>query len=484
MLLSKMNKKTTARLASVCLLSLGSFSMPICAQAEQANDEAVISKAPTKSMSELLQQLEKDRYASRKENQKREKAFLADKNKQQSMLKSMKTEQKKQEALSAKLETAFESNEKRLNEAEMRLKERMGSLSELFGHLTTAAGDARSQNAVSLTSLHYPERAQLLQDLVDVSASGSELPSIAQIESLFFELQRELIEQGRAVSFKHEVSNAQGLKEVKTLTRVGNFNVFDEQGQYLSYKEGSLQVLAKQPSDYVGLASNYSASGDAMSAVGVDPTGPSGGSLLAALINTPTLAERWHQGGLVGMVITILGVVAVLLGFVRLFVLAGLSAKVNKQLSQVQSPDESNPLGRVLFAAAKNNQSDLETLELKINEAIIRELPALQRGEGFLKISAAIAPLLGLLGTVVGMILTFQAITIYGAGDPQAMAGGISSALVTTVLGLVVAIPTLLMHSFVSSRSGHIIHILEEQAAGLVAEHNEKHNEQHSEQSA
>ncbi|MCK5880938.1 MAG: MotA/TolQ/ExbB proton channel family protein, partial [Sinobacterium sp.] len=205
-----------------------------------------------------------------------------------------------------------------------------------------------------------------------------------------------------------------------------------------------------------------------------DPTGPSGGSLLAALINTPSVVERWQQGGIVGIVISVLGVIAILVGALRLLVLTGMSAKVSKQLKQVENPDESNPLGRVLAQAASYKDADLETLELKMNEAIIKELPSLQRFESFLKITAAVAPLLGLLGTVVGMILTFQAITIYGAGDPQAMAGGISSALVTTVLGLIVAIPTLLMHSFVSAKSNTIIHVLEEQAAGLVASFNEK----------
>jgi biopolymer transport protein ExbB len=116
---------------------------------------------------------------------------------------------------------------------------------------------------------------------------------------------------------------------------------------------------------------------------------------------------------------------------------------------------------------------DTETLELKLSEGILKETPKLESGLNLLKIIAAIAPLMGLLGTVTGMIVTFQAITIFGAGDPKAMAGGISGALVTTVLGLLVAIPTVLLHTIVNGRAQRIIHVLNEQTTGIIAEHTE-----------
>ena len=426
-----------------------------------------------KSMQQLLRQLESQRYSDRKENQAREQRFLAEKSERQTILRDMQNALKQQEAISTQLEQSFEKNDKNIIEAEARLKQRMGSLSELFGHLSSAAADAQAQSAVSLISLHYPERQAQLQSLLSLSASSAELPSIDQIQQLFVILQQELIEQGRTVNFTAAVSGVDGVTVDQTVTRVGNFNALDANGQYLSLKDGQLQLLARQPvavsiaRDFVAMPSGQ------LAAFAIDPTGPSGGSLLAALINTPSMVERWRQGGVVGVVISVLGLVALLLGVWRLVVLAGVASRVQRQLKQIDSPADDNPLGRVLAKAADCQGLDLETLELKINEAIIREIPALQRFESFLKISAAIAPLLGLLGTVVGMILTFQAITIYGAGDPQAMAGGISSALVTTVLGLIVAIPTLLMHSFVSSRSAQQLHILEEQAAGIVAEFNE-----------
>ena len=173
-----------------------------------------------------------------------------------------------------------------------------------------------------------------------------------------------------------------------------------------------------------------------------------------------------------GYGITAVGAFAFLLAIWRLVVLTGVSAKVNSQLKSDKA-NENNPLGRVLKVHEDNPTMDTETLELKLAEGILKETPKLESGLTLLKIIAAVAPLMGLLGTVTGMIITFQAITIFGAGDPKAMAGGISSALVTTVLGLLVAIPTVLLHTFVNGRAQRIIHVLQEQTTGIIAEHTE-----------
>ena len=147
----------------------------------------------------------------------------------------------------------------------------------------------------------------------------------------------------------------------------------------------------------------------------------------------------------------------------------GVSSRVSAQLRSPGTADLTNPLGRVLAVAQANPGLDPESLELKLHEAVLKERPAIESGLSLLKIIAMVAPLLGLLGTVTGMIITFQMITLFGAGDPKAMAGGISQALITTVLGLVVAIPTVLMHTLVNGKAQRVLHILEEQSAGIVA---------------
>ena len=306
--------------------------------------------------------------------------------------------------------------------------------------------------------------------------SGSDkLPSIEEIERVWYELNREMVETGQVVSFQAQVAKPNGDKLDQKVVRIGAFNVISEDGQYLQYvpSKGSLEELARQPSGpYIGWAKELADSSEGLHRFGIDPTGPSGGSFLAALINSPNLEERWHQGGYIGYAITALGVFGFLLAFIRLGYLATVSAKVSSQLKSDKA-NVNNPLGRVLKIHEDNPSMDTETLELKLSEGILKETPKLESGLTLLKIISAIAPLMGLLGTVTGMIVTFQAITIFGAGDPKAMAGGISGALVTTVLGLLVAIPTVLLHTIVNGRAQRIIHVLNEQTTGIIAEHTE-----------
>jgi biopolymer transport protein ExbB len=191
------------------------------------------------------------------------------------------------------------------------------------------------------------------------------------------------------------------------------------------------------------------------------------------LIDTPTFLERVDQGGEVGYVIVAVGFIGVFLGLWRMLVLFAMTSKVKAQLKS-DKPNSNNPLGRVLKVAEENKNVDTETLELKLEEAVLKERPSIESGLAVLKIIAAVAPLLGLLGTVTGMIETFQAITIFGAGDPKNMAGGISAALVTTVQGLVVAIPVVLMHTLVNGRAKAVIQVLDEQTTGIIAENSER----------
>lgn len=430
---------------------------------------------PAASLDELLRQVKQGRYQENKENRAREQRFRADRNQQAALLKKAKADRLAQERLSSKLEAKFETNDKKMGEEEVRLKNKMGNLTELFGHITTAAGDARGNFESSLTSIHYPNRDEGLDKLIEKASSGTELPSIEEIEGLWYELQREMTESGNIVKFDAEVTKPNGEKAQTQVVRVGSFNVVTADGKYLRFNHDSqvLEELPRQPSSrYTDKASSLASANSGLSAFGVDPTGPAGGSLLAALINSPTLKERWEQGGIVGKVITALGAIALLIALWRILTLAFVSMKVKSQLKSKEAKTN-NPLGRVLKVHEDNPNMDSETLELKLNEAVLKELPKLEGWLSTLKIIAAVAPLLGLLGTVTGMIITFQAITVFGAGDPKAMADGISSALVTTVLGLIVAIPTVLLHTWVSGRSRALVHVLEEQSAGLIAEHNE-----------
>lgn len=426
-----------------------------------------------KSLDELLRYVKQGQAAAAKENREREQRFANDKASQASALQRAEEERARQEALSTELENTFEANELEIAAKQKQLQDKLGTLTELFGHLTSASGDLASNLEVSLASAQYPDREIFLRDLVAKMSGSDELPSIEEIEKVWYELMREIRETGVVTTFSAEVSSPAGERAERQVLRVGGFNIVDTDGNYLGFADGKLAELPRQPSGpYTGWAADLASASGGLNSFGVDPTGPTGGSFLAAIIDTPTLTERWHQGGYVGYAITAVGIFAFLLAIYRMVVLTGVSGKVNSQLKSDKA-NENNPLGRVMKIHEDNPTMDTETLELKLSEGVLKETPKLESGLTILKIIAAVAPLMGLLGTVTGMILTFQAITIFGAGDPKAMAGGISSALITTVLGLLVAIPTVLLHTIVNGRAQRIIHILDEQTTGMVAEHTE-----------
>ena len=165
--------------------------------------------------------------------------------------------------------------------------------------------------------------------------------------------------------------------------------------------------------------------------------------------------------------------IALLISLERFFSLLIMGGKIRRQLKDDVARDD-NPLGRVMKVKDQFPDVAHDTLELKLSEAILREMPKVTRNLTLIKIISVVAPLLGLLGTVTGMINTFQAITLFGTGDPKLMAGGISQALVTTVLGLVVAIPTVFLYTLLNTRAKNILLTIQEQSAGIIAQRSEK----------
>ncbi len=449
------------------------------AVAQQTSSQQPPALQPSDSLESLLERVKQAQILETAEQRQREKDFIANRNKQKQLLADMLKQKQQLEARSAELEQIFADNELQIEARQEQLQERLGSLTELFGHVSATAADLRSEFETSVISAQYPGREQRLTALIESMSASTTLPSIQDMEHLWFESQREMTKAGTVETFSAMVITPDGQQTEQTVLRVGSFNLV-QAGQYLGFNGQSqqLMVLPRQPE--AGFTGNqYSKAALALQSANsgyhrfaIDPTGPNGGTYLAALITSPSIAERWKQGGSVGVVITLLAVVAIVLACWRLFHLRFVFSRVTQQLQQSKaSPD--NPLGRVLLVYEQNKQLDIENLEFKLAEAILKERPEIEKGISALKVIAMVAPLLGLLGTVIGMIMTFQAITIYGAGDPQAMAGGISSALVTTVLGLCVAVPTVMLHAVVNYRARQILTILEQQSYGVVADNME-----------
>ena len=422
-----------------------------------------------KSLDELLQMIESSAISDSAESKKRESAFKSDQRNQANALKSAENTRTAEERRSDRLEQTIRDNDIQITKLKEQRDKRLGSLKELFGHLTGAAGDIRENIKQSIVSAQLADRDVFLSELIEKMSSDTRLPSIEDIEKLWFEQQREMVESSRVVKFNRSVLMANGEQAEMEVVRVGTYNLLAN-GMYLEYspETGLVSELARQPSGHQSSAADLQAATSGFTKVGLDPSGPFGGGLLRALINAPTLVERWHFGGIVGYVISGVFVVAIFLALWRFLVLSGMSRKVDVQLA-TNTSDTNNPLGRVLQVSLDNPGLDAESLELKLHEAVLKERPGIESGLNLLKVISMVAPLMGLLGTVTGMIITFQMITLFGAGDPKAMAGGISQALITTVLGLVVAIPTVLMHTLVNGKAQRILHVLEEQSAGIVA---------------
>jgi len=421
----------------------------------------------TISVDELLQKVKQGYRRDQQVNQQRIEQFNQDRQQQSNLLSDLKQLRVQAEALSFQQEQQFEVNEQQITLLQERLSQRLGSLKELFGVLQLVANDAQGQFDNSLVQMHYPERTTELNAFSEKMGQVTELPSVAEIEGLWFELQREMTESGKIVQSRQTVLLQNGQEVEMDLIRIGTFNLIAD-GKYIQRinQTGRIVEYPRQPSGrYMTGATSIAASAGELIPFTIDPIR---GQLISLMGAAPNLTERVQQGGVIGFVILTLGVLVVLLAIGRFIYLLLIDRNIQTQLSHLDVPGN-NPLGRVLQVFQDNKSENLEHLELKLGEAVLRELPPISRGLSFLKISAAVAPLLGLLGTVTGMIITFQAITLFGAGDPKLMAGGISQALVTTVLGLIVAIPTLLLHNLVNSKANKITQIIEQEAVALVA---------------
>ena len=448
----------------VCTLLTGYLSPAVAA------DEAM-------SLDTLLEQVQQGRIDESRENQAREEEFIRDKANQAELLQRANRERANLEAVSERLEKEFEANQDDIDILKQDLQEALGSLKELFGVLQTAAGDSRATFDASLTNIEYPYRGDFMTELAEKMGSGSELASLEEIEELWFEIQREMTETGKVKRFRGNVVQPDGEEVEEDIVRVGVFNLVAD-GKYLKYdpETGKISELLRQPEDrFVSGAEDLDDAEGGFIPFGLDPTK---GQLLGQLVNVPSWYERsTTQGGTVGWIIIGLGIFGITVALLRILYMMTVSMSVASQVRNVNNPSANNPLGRVLLAYHENKDIDVESLELKMGEAVLREVPKLSRLNTLIKVISVVAPLLGLLGTVIGMIVTFQSITLFGTGDPKLMAGGISQALITTMLGLCVAIPTVFLHSMMAGQSRRIIETLEGQATGFVAEASEQQHQ-------
>ncbi len=450
-------------LGAAAVLSLGAFSLSAPASAQ--------------SLADIANRIKQDSSQLSAENQARLRRFQQARDEQASIMAAARQELNAAESRGRSLSGQFDANEAKLSELQNRLEEEAGDFGELLGQFRQAAGETMPVISNSIANFQYPGRVEKLSEI----SQASSLPSRADLDSLPNAILQEMIAQSEVTTFTTTVSNgaADGSNAELELLRIGNFTAATTDGaRFVEVSdEGRLVAFPQQPGGAFqsSMRSLINAGEGEVVRAPVDPTK---GDLFAIFGNTLGVWEweRMQQGGTVGFVILFfilpLGVALALFKIVTLF----LMGNSMRSTAKTKSAGTGNPLARVFEAYEQNKNGDIETLELKLDEQILGEAPKIERFNDIIKVLAAVAPLVGLLGTVVGMIVVFTAITNYGTGDPKIMAGGISQALVTTVLGLVAAIPLLLLGSICSAMARGNQQVLDEQAAGLVAERAERGN--------
>ncbi|MET0065158.1 MAG: MotA/TolQ/ExbB proton channel family protein [Candidatus Thiodiazotropha sp.] len=419
--------------------------------------------AQSDPLQNLLDQVRESREQQLQQNRTRERRFLETHETRKAQLEAVRQALQEAETRKAELMARHETQQSRLKTLNQQLDERSGTFGELFGVVRQVASESLNLFRNDQTSALHRDDLPILESI----ATSRSLPSTQRLEALWDILLQRIVRSGEVWRAGLPVIRSTGEEQPGEVIGIGLFNAVSD-GRYLRYlpETGRFVELGRQPPPRYQLMAKALETAEAgLQQVAVDP---SRGAILSLLVQSPTFSERIRQGGFIGYVILFLGGVGILVTLERLLSLAWVWRRLKHQRQQPEARMD-NPLGRLLTVARDHPQISPDALQKHLDEAILRELPALKRGLRLLAIFAAVAPLLGLLGTVTGMIETFQSITLFGTGDPKLMSGGISQALVTTELGLAVAIPLVLVHSLLSGRCNRVIRLLDQESAALVA---------------
>jgi biopolymer transport protein ExbB len=442
---------------------------------------APVQAQQAESLDALLQQVENVRADETQSfNQRRAQYEGAQAAEQATLLRDAEARRTQLNAQSETLADTYSANEVRINNLNTQLRDKgtQLGLNELFGIARQTANDTSSTLQQSLITAQFPPaEGQLPRDeFLRQFAAARATPQAPDLERLWLEIQREMTATGQVARFRANVVQPGGDTVASDVIRVGPFTA-TANGQFLAYLPNlrALNVLPRQlPAEFMSIAASFQNATSGYAQAVVDSNR---GVLVGLYVERPTLMERIELGEWIGYVIIVVGALGILAFLFQLVTLVIVRAGVNKQLKNLAQPTANNPLGRVLLAFKGDKakiEEDADIAELRITEAVLREVPRLERFQAFLRLGVAAGPLLGLIGTVLGMILTFQSITESGSSDPKLMANGIGQAMIATVLGLGIAIPLLFANALLTSLSRGIVQVLDEQSAGMLAESIEK----------
>ena len=459
--------RTTLAFAALAIVAAPAFAQPTPAAAPASTDV-------------LLQQVEKQRAEEIAIFDKRKAEYEAAGANQANLMKTATDKRDQLNADSTKLQNTYSMNEVKINGLNNQLRDKAMALglAEIFGLARQVANDTATTLQQSLISTQFPPKAgeKWRDDFLREFSAARATPTATELERLWIEIQREMTASGQVAKYQTKIVQPNGQEVDSQVVRIGPFTAMAD-GQFLSYLPTlrMMNVLPRQlPPEFMTVANRFKNATSGYAEAVVDQTR---GVLLGMYVERPTISERIKLGQEIGYVIIAVGVLGGLAFLYQLVSLVLVRMAVGRQLKHLDQPTPNNPLGRVLLAFKGDKstiEEDSDVAELRITEAVLHEVPRLERFQAFLRLCVAAGPLLGLIGTVVGMIFTFQSITESGSSDPKLMATGIGQAMIATVLGLGIAIPLLFAGALLTSLSKSVVQILDEQSAGILAENLEK----------
>lgn len=433
------------------------------------------------SAEDILAKIRAERTNEQNIAREREARFRNDMEEQRKLTQKVQADKNVADARTKRLDAQYADNEKRIKELKALLEVNQGNLGELFGVTRQVAGDALNILNSSMITTQVDAalkpgeetRVELMRRL----SGAAKLPNITELERMWIDMLQEMKLSTESARYTTNVLTGQG-DETKQMevVRVGSFMAYGED-KYLVYlaSKNKFTVLERQPVGGGLIASaeeilrNTSEKGYTEAVID-----PARGALLSLYVERPNMLERIQHGEKVVYLTAAVGVIGVVLAIFQYLYLFGAKMSVAAQLKRMATPMGNNALGRMLLEVVGKDghasDNDIpEVVELRISEAVLREIPKLERFQSFLRLAVAAGPLLGLIGTVIGMIITFESITASGTSDPKLMAEGIGQAMIATVMGLGVAIPLLFLNSGLVALSKSIIHVLEEESSSLLA---------------
>ena len=404
-------------------------------------------------INELLELVKTNKSIFLNEDNKRLNSFITKVSDRQALLDDAKTKLANEIDRNIDLEASFEQNEKTLAELEEKLEIKVGVLGELFGVTRQYAGELLAASENSVVFYEFPNRPEVLKDI-----GQEKVHNLDQLENLWISYFDEIVAGSEIKNFEATITAPNGENIVGEVTRYGLFSASYD-GKFVKPVSSlnSFQLLAKQPENTFTKTLSKHKRADEYTNVSIDPTR---GFLLSLYLDKANWFERIAQGKSIGFVIIFIGFIGLAFSIFKIIKLREYSNEVlNDKADNIPSKMES----LIKDGASRESKENI------IDEFIINYSSKIEWGNNWVKFFAAVAPLLGLLGTVIGMIETFQAITLFGTGDPKQMAGGISQALVTTMLGLIVAAPLLGMYTYLSEKTESIVQVLEEKASYILS---------------